>query len=195
MGLACSIFLTLVMGLEGTCGRRPGFCCSCVYPLWSPLLHPGPIGAHLRVLSSEIRPKLKSVKILASLPTWDAFSHTPMHSSSTPTNIHGTIKHISRTCVLTEGSVCPARHSYSSLALSPKHPSQHLPFPSGSLIGHPHNPCPHPPSSCSTWMTSYILPSSLTSLSPSNPISFPESFPRKLEIMDLSLLSISTSLY
>lgn len=101
VGLACSIFLMLIMGWEGTCGRRPGFCCSCLHPLWSPLLHPGPIGAHLQVLSSEICPKLQSVKILASLPTWDASSHTPMH---------GTIKHISRTCVLTEGSVCPARH-------------------------------------------------------------------------------------
>lgn len=168
---------------------------------WSSLLYPTSIKSTcLWVLPSEMCSKLPST--LVYIP------YTPVHSlttirvthPSTPTSclgntdIHSSTEHILRTLCSLMLSVCPSRaYAHSSLILCSKTPLSAPCVPSGSLTGPPPRSClylklthlPPPPflPHLDDNLTSCLLPSCL---SPSNPISFPESFPRKLEIMDLS---------
>lgn len=57
-------------------------------------------------------------------------------------DIHSSIEHILRTCVLTN-ALCPGRRTPIALILCPKTPSSAPCNPSDSLLDHPHNPCLH----------------------------------------------------
>lgn len=119
---------------------------------------------------------------------------------------HSIIKHLLRTCILTSAR-SSAQHKpciQPPLFAIPVVPLSATPYSLQSpMVGrcHPTIPCLHPSETLPStplpappgWHLISFLPS-LTLLSPSNPILFPESLPRKLEIMDLSSLHLNSSL-